>query len=342
MNERDSGRGRAAGRIRLIAAGLVFLAVLGTLVLRNKYRLPSAVQLSGSYDQPVLIRYAWDSGSGFNGDEESLAWLGRYEDFEKTAHLLMISATPRGSEAPDEQRVRVRSIFLDARPGRPEKGAGQPYISILGGRGDVGPDRPVEMEAVFGHLTLVLEKGHPPVELAVQVDGHLFPVRLEQGRAIHVVQIRRFIPGAAENRLEPPQLKLRGVRIEIPKTEGWGTVSGLEYRASGPPAALAPSGPGGFEGTIDLDGRILRNFRFHSLLFAVQLVLALLAGWSCFRLLSAAARSPVGGLGALLKRAFRDGKRRAFWGFFLVSFAVNTLHSFVYITKGNGRSALSR
>jgi hypothetical protein len=303
----------------MLAAGVVFLTVLGMLVLKNKYRVPSAIQLSGNYEKPELIHYAWDSGSGFNEDEESLAWLGRYEDFERTVHRLRISLASAAAEAPPAGRIRVRGIFLDARPG---EGAGRQYVSVLGGGRDVEPGRPVEMEALFGRLTLVLEKGVPPAELAVHVDGHIFPVRLGQGRATRIVQIRRFLPGAAVNRLDLPQLGLRGVRIEIPETEGKGPVSGLEYCASGPPVALAPTEPGGFEGTIDLDGQILQNSRFHGMLFAVQIVLALLAGWACFALFSAAARSPGGSLGATLTRAFRDGKHRAFWGFFLVSFAV--------------------
>jgi hypothetical protein len=307
-----------------IIAVMIFMVVLAVLFAKNKYRVPTAIQTTGHYSKPIFVNYFWDSGSGYNGDEETNGWLGKYQDFEEKTHSLEIGMTPSSTASPPSGKVQVLQILLNKKTGIPD-GKTQQDVNSLEQKIKISRGHAIKMEAIFTNFVLITENGSSAAELYIKVDAQVFNVTLARPRMISVIRVRKFIPGPAVNRLELPRLRLHGVRVDIFEHNSAGKIEKLEFLSNAPAIRLPLPKPEGYRRTISIDPKYLRNSKFHFLLFAVQVSLSFLAAWLWRELLLLIGRSQSHNIGAFLKWTFLAGQRWVFWGIFFFSFVFYSL-----------------
>ncbi len=294
-----------------IAALIIFAASFIFLLLNNKYHVPSTIRIVGTYSKPIFLHYFWDSGSGYNKYEENNIWLGEYENFEFQSHLVEIGLISEHRVVP--KIVRVNKIFIKG----PEKGSN--YKNILEEKVDIKNSTPLKMNLEFSEIMFSFKNEIADSNIFIKIDNQVYRANLPDKEMISIINIRKFVPGAATNVIPLPQLRLLGLKFQ-----GFDPLSNFEiedaiYISNNSSSELPLSKFKNLTKKIVIEKKYLKNTKFHLLFFSIQFFLALIIGWLFYESHLFIKKLNYKKWIYIPRKIFIENKRWIFWIVFIIS-----------------------
>ena len=315
---------RTNGYRSLILPAIVCALVFSYVCLSNSYYLPSKLNIGGQTDQRIEALIAWDSGQGFNQNEQVPVVLGSQQPLLPSTHQVEIRKVAFTNSLAKSNEVRIRSILIDGKklswdqielsPGTLVRADG--LLALL------RPDSFVRLEADFSELQVDLHMSASSGKTEFRVDGEARIVDLYSPYLkTDSLFWRRFSPGPFSISIPLPQRHLTGLKIVTLDPEHRFHLSSLTIECSKGTAELEVDSSTLISEAVFTDLQPGTE-KFHPLLLIIHLFLAFLAGWGVFELQAWLKRANKTTLYSALRFAFLEEARWLYWLLFLTSSSV--------------------